>query len=775
MPTSLNDVLAQRKAQVSVARTNSLAGLRGLGVVDSDDDDDDEDETAAATAPAQGKGGVDLGRAPNLLASGTLEDRKRTLASLAAAELTPDQLKPLLRPLLLRFSDVSEACRDHAVALFGRWQRGSDASDVSGALPFLMPVMVERLGSDKDTEPSEEVRAALVTLMRDVLLKCRALIKPYLNECGAIALGCCRDQHPEVIKGVCELMSVIAVDVLRPLLKRTDKKAVKPFTQKLLDAILPHVRHRHAAVRLQVLCALEELLLCGAGQSVETLTGWRLKNNVPIAEFYGKGSARINYLADLSRDRSVPVRRQLIKCVARWISDMDGEDLYEQEVRIVAYLVSGLTDDDDETAAMAMREIERLGQLYVETNIKDYKEKIEYGHADEAAETAAISIARPPPLTERRPSLGARERVGQHFRSLIHPICAELELWTSAERLQSARLLEMLLVYVEHKVTEFAHQLLPALAKGMDEDNPDLAPLVARCAAQFAQFTQPEEYMPLLLTAASADSLNPYSQRTQHVALLVPLLRGMRAPAAARTLHLLAPDLCAESLVATQHTALRRAVRALLAELPAALANAAAPLASMAAEGAPPLAPSMLLGVLLYVASDGALQPKAAAAVSLAEGLEDVTEAAPDESAWQRAAEEAKALAAPILASPALAPNVSDRTWARWRAALNGRLEESIAANEEAAEFALRLLELVAPAGPSGRAAAAAGAPKPQPAGPRVAVAIAECDGFTDDEDDVEEPASGLPTNEAVLSKPGHAAQQSAADDFDDFDDGDLD
>ena len=84
------------------------------------------------------------------------------------------------------------------------------------------------------------------------------------------------------------------------------------------------------------------------------------------------------------------------------------------------------------------------------------------------------------------------------------------------------------------KVTEFAHQLLPALAKGMDADHPELAKHVARCAAQFAQFTQPHEYMSLLLSAASADALNPYSHRVQHVALLPPLLRGMRPPAVSK-------------------------------------------------------------------------------------------------------------------------------------------------------------------------------------------------------------------------------------------------
>jgi hypothetical protein len=70
--------------------------------------------------------------------------------------------------------------------------------------------------------------------------------------------------------------------VLRPICEAQGGKQVKPFSQKLLDAVLPHIRHRHGAVRLAVLEALEDLLLCGAGQSVETLVGWRLQNNVCI-------------------------------------------------------------------------------------------------------------------------------------------------------------------------------------------------------------------------------------------------------------------------------------------------------------------------------------------------------------------------------------------------------------------------------------------------------------------------------------------------------------
>lgn len=229
---SLDSILAARKAQVSQARSQDLIGLRRNGEVDSDDDDDEGAENTSnkpQAARTAGKG-LDLGRAANQIAAREAGVRKRTLESLIEAELTVDQLKPLLRPLLLRFADESERCRDCAVQLFSRWQKGVDASEVGGALPFLLPVMVERLGSETGTEPSEEVRALLVTLMRDVLLKCRRLIQPYLRECGAIALGCCRDQHPEVIKGLCELLEVVAVDVLMPRVKLNGDgpKQVKP-------------------------------------------------------------------------------------------------------------------------------------------------------------------------------------------------------------------------------------------------------------------------------------------------------------------------------------------------------------------------------------------------------------------------------------------------------------------------------------------------------------------------------------------------------------------
>jgi len=783
--SKLDAILAARKQQVKVAVSTELLGLRRNGEVDSDDEDDDDDDVMHGASTAQ-KQSVELllGRAPNLLASSKVAERKQAIASLEEASLTADQLKPLLRPLLLRFSDDSERCRDGAVGLVSRWQKGcKSAGDVSGMLPFLMPVMVERLGSEKVQEPSEEVRAALVGLMRDVLLQCKELLRPHIHEVGAIALGCCRDTHPEVIKGLCDLLACIGSSMLAPLCKdptRGGPKAVKPFSQKLLEAVLPHIRHRHAAVRLQVLVALEELLLCGAGQSVETLTGWRLKNNVPIAEFYGKGAPRVNYLADLSRDRSILVRRKLVATVARWVREMDGEDLYEQEVRIMPYLLSGVTDDDDECASLAIREIEKLGEEYLEKNMKDYKERIEYGHEDEARATKAITLAAPKPLPAR-PPLGARERVRQHFRHLIHPICAELDLWTSTERLQSARLLEVLLAYTEGFVTEFAHQLLPALAKGMDKDTKGLQEVVGRCASQFAQHTEPDEYLPLLISHAATDALNPLTQRIQHLLLIPHLLRGMRPQARVRALRLLTPLLDDTALVTSQHTPLRTAVAATFEAMVAAVHSLRPAAAGEAPSGPPvaergwaaPLLPRLLYAVAAHAASSPALQPKL---VQLGDGLESLEDA--DEATWTAARDAASALAAPLAAlvggGAGAGAGGAAEPWASCARPLHGTIEIAASNEEEYAALTRRLVEMLGAAYSGGGRRAPAkengGSGSAAAAEPRRAVAIAEVDDFTDDDDDDDE-EEVVKVNVVRSAAAAAPAKQMAAVELDDFED----
>ena len=54
---------------------------------------------------------------------------------------------------------------------------------------------------------------------------CQRLRRPYLGDLGAIALGCCRDRHPDVLKGACTLLKLVAEHVLLELVAERGGKA----------------------------------------------------------------------------------------------------------------------------------------------------------------------------------------------------------------------------------------------------------------------------------------------------------------------------------------------------------------------------------------------------------------------------------------------------------------------------------------------------------------------------------------------------------------------
>ena len=185
------------------------------------------------------------------------------------------------------------------------------------------------------------MREALGRLVARLVRCCRQLLSPHLQPLGSIALGCCRDAHPGTLRAGHAVLRRLALDVLAPLTRAQGAKAVRPFTTGLIDALLPGLGHRHAAVRASALRALVELVPCGAAASIETLVGYTEPNVVPIASFYGKASARVNVLASLSQDKSRTVRATLQCVLFRWCRELPYEDLYSQEARLFVYLLAG--------------------------------------------------------------------------------------------------------------------------------------------------------------------------------------------------------------------------------------------------------------------------------------------------------------------------------------------------------------------------------------------------------------------------------------------------
>lgn len=244
---------------------------------------------------------------------------------------------------------------------------------------------------------------------------------------------------------------------------------------------------------------------------------------------------------------------------------MDGADLYAQEARLVPFLLSGLFDEDEALREEAIELVEAAGRDYLSQHEADFKLQLEYDSRNDDAEAAASIVPELPHPFQAQPSVGACARIRNHFRAIVHPVVKELASWTARERLQSASLLEMSLIFVGAHATEFGHLLLPALAQAIDPECPALAGIVARCTARFAGYVDASCYIPLLLSKLKQDPLNSLAQRARYCLLVPSLLQGARAP------HQIARQVLDQVLedgaACSQHTMLRAAIRELLQAL----------------------------------------------------------------------------------------------------------------------------------------------------------------------------------------------------------------
>jgi len=76
----------------------------------------------------------------------------------------------------------------------------SVVQDIVVFLPFIMPVLVARLGTQEVTESSEELRLSLVSLLSSFMDLCSSNMAPYLSDTVSILQRTIVDAYPEVKK-----------------------------------------------------------------------------------------------------------------------------------------------------------------------------------------------------------------------------------------------------------------------------------------------------------------------------------------------------------------------------------------------------------------------------------------------------------------------------------------------------------------------------------------------------------------------------------------------
>ena len=406
------------------------------------------------------------------------------------------------KALLKRLADPAGACREKAAALLIALV-GAAPACAQPLLPYGFPVLEERFHLAGGSEPrplvecaaylqahshtkridiadlreraaakgapaeaSEEVRLLLVQLLRAFVQHADGGLGPYATDCIELLLTAAQDPFHEVMIAACGVVELL-VEVLGQRLWQVSKA--------LVAAYAPLLAHRRNKVRVAALKAVGAVMPLGAHETLLDLTSFVDPNLVSIKSFYGN-ELRINYMGVLASDQSAAVRKQFLHTLGTWLTTL--RERLDHEARLVPYVLSGLIDPSAEIQAAALEWVGRLGEQYVADHEADLKDKLYYmpeeahGHGwmltgiHRAIEEGRLAL--PSPFAGR-PSLGSRLLVQAHFKAMLHAILREFEAWKEEPKRKAARLLLVLLVYVEEYVSEHLHILLPAFCKAMGD------------------------------------------------------------------------------------------------------------------------------------------------------------------------------------------------------------------------------------------------------------------------------------------------------------------
>ena len=404
------------------------------------------------------------------------------------------------KPLLRRFEDPSEQCRETATDAFASLARRSDA--VLELLPYAIPVLRDRLGpADEDSrdprEPSEEVRARTHALLRALLDSAETGVAAYASDAVEILVYTVEDAHADVALESCACLETLVTHLGRRL---------APVSKRLAWSFAPNLTHRRARVRSATLRAMRGLMHCGAHETMLDLAAFRHPNLVPVKAFYGE-DRKVNYFGKLATDASPQVRREFIATLGDWMTTL--VERTDHEPRLLPYVLSALVDESDDVRRDATALMDRLGEQYEREHEKELKSTMTYmpEHFGEDVYGEGEDALRLPPPFERRPRLGSRVLVKNNFAGLVNPVVAEMSSWQLELRAKAAALLRTNMVFLEENATQHTQSLCSAFVAASRDDV--VSRDVFECCRLMGRFVRPKEWLETLLRRVTPENDAP--------------------------------------------------------------------------------------------------------------------------------------------------------------------------------------------------------------------------------------------------------------------------
>eukprot|EP00485_Elphidium_margaritaceum_P008131 CAMPEP_0202693640 /NCGR_PEP_ID=MMETSP1385-20130828/7684_1 /ASSEMBLY_ACC=CAM_ASM_000861 /TAXON_ID=933848 /ORGANISM="Elphidium margaritaceum" /LENGTH=607 /DNA_ID=CAMNT_0049349337 /DNA_START=31 /DNA_END=1851 /DNA_ORIENTATION=+ len=338
-------------------------------------------------------------------------------------------------------------------------------------------------------EKSEEIRLKFVALIGDIVSAAKLsqeVRPPFVADLIAILLRLLGDEY-EAIK--CDVCTVLIA------LSHTFKLSLPSMSAAVIDQALHLLAHRRSRVQIAGITLVEYMLINGGHERIQTLTGFREQNVVPLKWWFG-GEHRINYFGALCRHPKSSVRTAFYRMILKVMSDMPQR--YDYKTLLLSYVLSGLQDDNESVQHMMFDGIERIGQTHQHNEYNQLKREIFF--EQEAEQITKQHLAdddddghRALPLPFRhRPCLGARVLIREHFARVVHAAIAELSDWKHECRAMALLLLRNMMVYAEEHCTQHTELLLTALhAFICDDTNQALAHIAQQCCALIASNVYP--------------------------------------------------------------------------------------------------------------------------------------------------------------------------------------------------------------------------------------------------------------------------------------------
>ena len=467
-----------------------------------------------------------------------------------AAVLAECAATVLAKPLLRRFEDASEPVRELAVGTFAALvDRAEDR--VLEMLPYAVPVLRERQGPIEDaffvlgeaeaeranarvdprsgaprslastlsppTEPCEEIRVRTMALLTRLVRASALGFAPYASDAAAIFTRATEDAHHEVVVEACAC--------LRALVSILDRR-LTPVSKKLAWTFAPNLTHRRAKVRVATLEAMRPLIHCGAHETILDLVAFKHPNLVPIKAFYGE-DRKVNYFGKLATDDNAQTRLAFVETLRDWMTTL--VERTDHESRLLPYVLSAMSDENDRVATEAARLLEDLGAQYEREHEKELKTTMAYmpeyygggpgggagGGEEGTAADSEDAFVLPRPFAAR-PRLGARILAKNNFAATVNPTIAEMGGWQEEHRARAATLLRTNIVLLEENATQHTQALCLAFVNAMRESlrssssssssdsRATCDERVAECCRLLGRFVRPDEWLATLL-----DTLGP--------------------------------------------------------------------------------------------------------------------------------------------------------------------------------------------------------------------------------------------------------------------------